>query len=491
MIFYFLISTILFFSIYSIDDYQLSIDIFFSGEIKFDLKLFNQGLSDNQKNIYYSGIIENIEDILYYKKGRDEEKEMSIKSGDHPLVNILENDYIEYMNLFPLSTIFIIREQLNKYIYNYNKDQIIFLIDDSEYFIYSDYLSSKSFYYVKLGKKIDNQNLLSILIFLNAFIPLLISFIMKKLIKTSDQANQLPIHYLICNIADLLFISNLANGLAFLLFREKEFYFIIEYMTLFMYSFYKSIFYPTIILILLGWSIITFSVMGNLFKLFNKRILYYDLIFSIIIILSVYFISITSKLNLFYIKNISEHIALLSFAIYSVFKKLIPLAKQKNYEQRIRSNLVKCINFKYKKVLFTTIIIITYTIFFINTPILEHKYIYYYIDNFNIHLIFQLFFECVFLLLLFILFYPRKLPRYYFDEVLFNYKIKVFLLADISVNQQGKNKSNNISNLTFEKLKKISKKENYPIVLLNPFASPKNRNLFEEVHIGNAQKYQK
>jgi hypothetical protein len=225
---------------------------------------------------------------------------------------------------------------------------------------------------------------------------------------------------------------------------------------------------------LFGWG-------GNTFKKISKRIIFYDLIFSVIILISVYFIDFSTKLNLFYLKNLTEHIPLLIFTIYCIYKKLIPLSKQMIYEQQIRSNLVKCIRFKFKRLFFSNLIMAIYAIVFLSSPIWEHKFIYNYIDNFNIHLVFQLFYETIFVLCFCIIYSPRKLPEYFFDEIVFNYKGKVFLLADIS----EENKLN-ISNLNSAKLKKISKKENYPLLLLNPFSSSKN-NIFNEVQIGSVQ----
>jgi hypothetical protein len=221
---------------------------------------------------------------------------------------------------------------------------------------------------------------------------------------------------------------------------------------------------------------------GNTFKKISKRIIFYDLIFSIVILISIYFISFASKLNLFYLKNLTEHIPLLSFTLYCIFKKLVPVSKQMIYEQQIRSDLVRCIRFKFKRLLFSNLIMIIYALVFLSSPIWEYKFVYNYIDNFNIHLVFQLFYETIFVLCFCIIFSPRKLPEFYFDEIVFNYKGKVFLIADIS---EDKNKLK-ISNLDSAKLKKIAKKDNYPLLFLNPFSSSID-NIFNEVHIGSVQ----
>ena len=132
---------------------------------------------------------------------------------------------------------------------------------------------------------------------------------------------------------------------------------------------------------------------------------------------------------------------------------------------------------------------VIYCVFFMITPIFDYKYIYLYIDNFNIHFIFQFFYETIFVLFISILFYPKELPPYYFDEIIFNYKVKVFLLANISEKENNISKKLNISNLSFNVIKNFYKKDNYPIVLLNPYTYEKKNSLFEEIYIGIAQKY--
>ena len=465
------------------EDYQFSFDLFLTGEKKIDLNLFNQRQDEEVK--FYSGTFENIEDILINSQ-INRTRTKVLKEGDHPLVYISEREDLEYIKLFPITSIFIINKIYINNLKKEYKNYTIYTISNNEnYFnFYSNFYIKQNFYYIKIGKKLDKtmEGIVNCLIFFNTTICLLISVIIRKIIKTLEPENQLPIYFLICSISDLLTITNIANGLSFLFFKDADYYFIAEYMTLFTYSFYKSVFYSIIIYILLGWMTINlFGWGGNTFKKISKRIIFYDLIFSVIILISVYFITFSTKLNLFYLKNLTEHIPLLIFTIYCIYKKLIPLSKQMIYEQQIRSNLVKCIRFKFKRLFFSNLIMAIYAIVFLSSPIWEYKFIYNYIDNFNIYLVFQLFYETIFVLCFCIIYSPRKLPEYFFDEIVFNYKGKVFLLADISEDNKL-----NISNLNSAKLKKISKKENYPLLLLNPFSSSEN-NIFNEVHIGSVQ----
>ena len=465
------------------EEYQFSFDLFLTGEKKIDLTLFNQRQDEEVK--FYSGTLENIEDVLINNL-INRTRTKVLKEGDHPLVYISEVDDLKYIKLFPITSIFIINKIYIENLKNEYKNYTIYTISKTEnsFILYSNFYIKQNFYYIKIGKKLDKtmEGIVNCLIFFNTTICLLISVIIRKIIKTLEPENQLPIYFLICSISDLLTITNIANGLSFLFFKDADYYFIAEYMTLFTYSFYKSVFYSIIIYILLGWMTINlFGWGGNTFKKISKRIIFYDLIFSVIILISVYFINFSTKLNLFYLKNLTEHIPLLIFTIYCIYKKLIPLSKQMIYEQQIRSNLVKCIRFKFNRLFFSNLIMAIYAIVFLSSPIWEYKFIYNYIENFNIHLVFQLFYETIFVLCFCIIYSPRKLPEYFFDEIVFNYKGKVFLLADISEDNKL-----NISNLNSAKLKKISKKENYPLLLLNPFSSSKN-NIFNEVNIGSVQ----
>ena len=334
------------------EEYQFSFDLFLTGEKKIDLTLFNQRQDEEVK--FYSGTLENIEDVLINNL-INRTRTKVLKEGDHPLVYISEVDDLKYIKLFPITSIFIINKIYIENLKNEYKNYTIYTISKTEnsFILYSNFYIKQNFYYIKIGKKLDKtmEGIVNCLIFFNTTICLLISVIIRKIIKTLEPENQLPIYFLICSISDLLTITNIANGLSFLFFKDADYYFIAEYMTLFTYSFYKSVFYSIIIYILLGWMTINlFGWGGNTFKKISKRIIFYDLIFSVIILISVYFIDFSTKLNLFYLKNLTEHIPLLIFTIYCIYKKLIPLSKQMIYEQQIRSNLVKCIRFKFNKI---------------------------------------------------------------------------------------------------------------------------------------------
>ena len=192
----FVILILTFFSFYANDKYQISFDIFLSVDISFDLDSFNIA---NKYNLFYSGSIEDIQDILNISIISKKEKKIIIKEGNHPLVYIIDNYNINYINLFPTTTIFIILKDCIKYLNDEYKNYNIFILDNNyeyEFSIYNDYFSEDNFSYVKFGKKIDEAMNINfyILILISIFISLLISIIIRKLKKRINLENQLPIN---------------------------------------------------------------------------------------------------------------------------------------------------------------------------------------------------------------------------------------------------------------------------------------------------------
>ena len=355
-------------------------------------------------------------------------------------------------------------------------------------------LQKSSVYYIKLGKDIEkNMNIfLYIIIGITGLINIFLSFIMKRILKNMNEDNVLLINYLICNISDLLFMANVGNCLSFFFFMGKQALdFLSEYVVIFLLALYKGSFYTSAILLLKGWMTTTFTSIGDNFKKYYKRLLIYELLVSLLLQISVYFINITSKLNMFYFKSGIEQVIFMSYIIYCVIKTMIPLYKQINFEQGARVDLVNCLKFKFKKLLKIFIIFGLHCIWIMLIPIIDRKLIYHYVYNYHLHFIFQLFYEAVFCLGLNIIFIPQELPRYFYDEVIFNYKQIIFLEADIfeEDDENSHNKKLNISNLTLDELKKASKKENHPIILVNPFASSRDQLLFNQIHVGIAKSY--
>ena len=106
-------------------------------------------------------------------------------------------------------------------------------------------------------------------------------------------------------------------------------------------------------------------------------------------------------------------------------------------------------------------------------------------------LILQIFYEIIFFICLFIIHYPQDLPDNYFDDIVFTYKAMTVLLANIGDKKHDNRKKDSKLNISYLKrytLEKLSKKQNRPIILMNPFASSKHENIFKELHIGKVKK---
>ena len=472
------------------DKYLLSLDMLLSGSTKYDLNLINRKKDASDSDLFYSGSAEYMDNIIvnaYNKQG----KYTTIKEKRHPLVLMLDICLFEYINYFSTDSIFVINHNCNNFKPEYENYTIFSIVQDANYFKFL--LQKSSVYYIKIGREIEkNMNIfLYVIIGITVLLNIFLSFIMKRILRNMNENNVLLINYLICNISDLLFMANVGNCLSFFFFMGKQALdFLSEYVVIFLLALYRGSFYTSGILLLKGWMTTTFTSIGDNFKKYYKRLLIYELLVSLLLQLSVYFISLTSKLNLFYFKSGLEEITFMSYIIYCIIKTVLPLYKQINYEQGIRSELVICLKFKLKKLLKIFIVFGLHCIWIMVIPFIDRKLIYHYIYNYHLHFIFQLFYEALFCLGLDIIFIPQELPRFFYDEIVYNYKEIVFLEADIfeEDDEESHNKKLNISNLTSDDLKKASKKEDYPIILVNPFASSRDQLLFNQIHIGMIQK---
>ena len=223
--------------------------------------------------------------------------------------------------------------------------------------------------------------------------------------------NRLPIHtYINIFCIFLIFVITL-NGLGIILLVFNNFLFNFSY--LFCYSVFKGFYYSTMYFCLKGDMILSFNENSRYCNKIRKGAAFCSVFLTIFIKVFTYLYNFITELKLLYIKSIFEHFILLCCTIYFINGKLIPLYNQMKYEQRIHSELVECIKFKYKRILFLDILMIIYNLFFILSTPIEHKYIFSYINNNNIHFIMQLFYEAVFL---------------FFSSLFFSYEIAKILL---------------------------------------------------------------
>ena len=478
---------------YKAEQYQLLIHQLFLGETIYDIEIFNKGVNEEPdlNELYYYGNLKDIKNFLNLDTANKEEQSNS-------LIYIHDRNDIKYINHFSKNKKFLIPYDLKEDILNYY-GYTIFIIFNDDNLYYLEELDYEQYYYIQIGKKIDKkmEKYLHFIIVLCIIICSFIAFKMVKVIKSIDGPYILALQYLICICCFLLIVSNAINGFFFIFFRNNEFCFIMEYTTLLITSFYKSNLNSILILILFGWGTVYFGWRKKFNKI-NKIIFLIDLILCFAIPVSTYFIHFINKLHLFYIKNCLEYLIILCFIIYFITKRLIPLIKEIDYEIRINSNLVECLKLKYNKLFIILIVIITYTLFFMVSPVLDYYFIYSFANNYNIYFIFQLLYESIFMLFFYMVLFCDKLPENYFDNVVFKYKTQLFLYANIYEKEQYNPSINdineindgyssnklNISKLNINKLKKYSKSKKYPIILINPFMSSKSSSLFKELHYG-------
>ena len=467
------------------DIYYLSIwDSSDNDKYRLDFVNRKKGISD--KDLFYFGSAELLSDILLHAK----DKYYSIREENHPLVFMLETCQFDNITYFKPETVFVVdkncvNSKKNYYDYTIFSVYVYFMlqmgINNNHYVIIAKELEDgmKIFFYVVMG--------------INLLISIFLSFIMKRILRNMNLNNFLMINFLIIGVSIFLFTANLGNTLIFIFWIERvvEKY-LPEFMMEFFVGIYEAVFYINAILILKGWMITYFVLVRESFKKYFIGFLLYEIFVFISIIFLYYAIKITSKLNILYIKNEIEQIVFLIYFIYCIIKVLFPLYKQMIYEQSLRSDLAECLKFKYKRLFKIYVLFGIHSVVIVIAPLIEKEIIYAYFYNYLFHYSFYLFYEVSFCLVLNIILIVKQLPANYFNDVVYNHRRLVNLEADIykGDDKENHNTELNISNLSSNYLKKISKKDNYPIILIDPFASSKNQLLFNHIHIGIAQKNQ-
>ena len=458
---YSIILFITIFHLYLSQQYQLKY-YFLIIDTYYNLTLYNK--NNFKDEFFYSGISESINTDTHF-----------IKEGAHELVFLLSESNIRDIERFPKTTIFIISKDFVNNLENKYQNYKIFIIDMGNNIVSYHFRDST---FCIIGKMLDEAILrvLQIFLYSSLIICLIIFFlniIMTKIIRIE---NRLPIHsyinFFCFFLASLIFL----NGLVVISLVANNFLFNFGYLC--SYSIIKGFYYSAMFFCLRGDIILSFNENVRHCKKISYGNTFLSFFLTIFIKYFTYNYNFITELKLLYIKSILEHFILLCCTIYFIKGKLIPLHNQMKYEQRIHSELVECIKFKFKRMLFLDVLMVIYSLFFILSTPIEHKYIFSYVDNITIHLTLQLFYEAVFFIFFFIIFFPIKLPRYYYDKVIFNYENTVNLLVNISKNK-------NISILTSNILKK---KNNLPIVFVNPFVSSENIFSSNEIYIGFSQK---
>ena len=425
----------------------------------------------------YTGPFESIEKILYNSKNNVEK----IKNENHPWVYFSNTCNFSDTRYFSNKTIFIISYScINPMFFtNYSNFTSASIINFKEYL---DKVDTK-FHYVKVGKETDFKTylMLGIIFVINMVVLFVCKIISNRRMKKNVLFNILPIFSLISILYITLIVCNMTN--LFIIPLKTPFLNILtEYLFLFMHAGCKSISFGIIMLIIQGWMVINFE--GSIkYEKYKWYFLFYEIGFSSIINLSLYFVHITSKLNKYYFKSCLEQAVFMSYLIYSIFKVLIPLYRQMKYEEKKRSQLVECITFKYKRMLKLYILLGSCSIVIFISPFIEHAILGLYLYDFYYHYTFQVIYEVIICVGINFIFLSGDFPPYYFEKIIFDYKEISSLIADF-VEDEDKNKFN-ISKLTSANLKNTIKK-GYPVLFINPFTSTKNLFLKNQLYIGFA-----
>ena len=243
------------------------------------------------------------------------------------------------------------------------------------------------------------------------------------------------------------------------------------------HSFFKSYILINLMFLLDGNSILEF---GNIKSLYRKYLLLcfiFDGSLNLIFCYIVYFIPSINNIYLFVIKSLIEHIALLLYTIKSYETKYFHFYSQYIFEIRHRSLIFLFYVFKiviYQKVIRFAFL---YSCVFIGFQIYKIIFLYDYVDAFYFNYLINGCLELFFVLILIKYFYPQDLTIFYFMSVYYDYNSKIYK-AQIT-NEENKL---SISNLNKNELKNEYKKNNSPLVFINPYS--KSNNAFNNAHIG-------
>ena len=427
----------------------------------------------------YTGPFENIEKVLYNSRNNIEK----IKNETHPWVYILNTCNFSNVRYFSNKTIFVTTDLCNNnpfYFVNYSNYTFTSVSQ------YRDYLNKveDKFHYAKVGIETDLTMYLivGIIFVINMIVCIICKVITDKKMKKIFFLFYLPIYSLNSILYNLLIVCNMMNLLIIPL-KTPTLNIVAEYTFLFVHSAYKASAFSIIIQVLDGWMILHFAQLDNKYKKCFWYFIFYEIGFSSILNLSLYLGRITSKLNLYYFKRCLEQIAFMSYFIYSIYKVLIPLYRQKKYEERKRSDFVKCIQMKYKKMVKLFVFLGILSIIVFVSPFIEHAILGLYLYDFFYHYTFLVIYELIFCIGINFIFLSKYLPLYYFKPIIYDYKEISGLIADIT-EDNDKNKLN-ISKLTSSNLK-TAMKNGTPILFINPFGSTKNSFLHNQLHLGIA-----
>ena len=435
----------------------------------FDLREFRlyDCRSINTENFSFRGRFQNILEIL--DKGKISNSN-NTKSKGYKYVYFPDNSsYNKYADYFPDSTIFVLSGSY-KHIKNNCHIELSLL---SKYEEYSQ--SDKKYvpYYLVINKKSLYESIHGFEALRNGFpfvVPLYI--------------------FLFCNYCYKLFSRTciIYKNLQFYVFTRRIILLsipliasiaLINYILpiSLIHSFFKSYILINLMFLLDGNSILEF---GNINQLYRKYLLLcfiFDGSLNLIFDYIVYFVPAINNIYLFVIKSLVEHIALFLYTIKSYETKYFHFYSQYLFEIKHKSLIFLFYLFKiviYQKVIRFAFL---YSCVFIGFQIYKIIFLYDYVDAFYFNYLINGCLELFFVLILIKTFYPQNLTVFYFLSVYYDYNSKIYK-AQIT----NEEKKLSISNLNKNELKDEYKKNNAPLVFINPYS--KSNDAFINVHIG-------
>ena len=422
------------------------------------------------RNFYYRGKPKDIENIIDSNKLnlKGEQKNLNllddnIKYEKYAAIFINKKEYLDYIFLFSKKTLFFLNEDIsiNSTDAQIYKNYCILSVKSDDYYSYSYFIISEDLtdlYLIYIGGPI--------FIFLFMIVILIIIY---SIYSCSSPLPIFLVRLYIYNFAHLSLVFNIAIFISFI----GNFFFLLS---IFFYSFYKASILAHLLLLLNGFSILDFNYSyGQRFK-FNLKILLVEFILNVLFEYIVYFIPSLDNFELFFIKNLFEHITILIFGIVSFFNKFMRLYKQYKFDRRLRTVLT--LGYRLKVIIYIKVLIFSFLysigfiiLYFVELSYSINKNCYGFYFNYALNICLEMFFSIV----LFVMFFPLKMSFFYFYPVYYDYESANFLA------QIEKDKNDNISNLKKDILKEYQKKE-YPLVFIKPFA--KNLNEICDAHIG-------
>ena len=179
----------LLFVLSSCDDiFYLSLHKLITGNHKYQISLINRRPGISDKDLFYSGPVEYLENIIinaFYNKNKYE----SIRNEKHPLVFMFGVCQFDYINYFSPETVFVVDKKCVNSSETYSDYTIFSSYDGSPYFYYI--IDRGDFFYIKIGKELEKSMKIFfyIIIGISILISIFLSFIMKRVLKNMDENN--------------------------------------------------------------------------------------------------------------------------------------------------------------------------------------------------------------------------------------------------------------------------------------------------------------